>query len=77
MTDVQPGRDGVPAQSEEERMKGNRLMAFGVIRKGRSERCMLVVLDQRFAESQTERDSGLASRCRRAFRMFTPAVARP
>ncbi|MCE5270242.1 hypothetical protein LLH00_03065 [bacterium] len=55
-------------------MKGNRLMAFGVIRKGRSERCLLVVLDQRFAGQPAGRESGLGARCRRAFRLFSPAA---
>ncbi len=56
-------------------MKSNRLMAFGVIRKGRSERCLLVVLDERFAGTAAGRESGLGARCRRAFRLFSPATA--
>ena len=56
-------------------MKGNRLMAFGIIRKGRSERCLLVVLDSRYPETPSERPAGFLNRYRRVFRLFQTSGA--
>ena len=63
-------------EREVERMKDNRLMAFGMIRKGRSERCLMVVLDRRFPEVEAERGEGFLARSRRVFRLFPGAAAR-
>lgn len=57
-------------------MKGNRMMAFGMIRKGRPERCMLVVLDNRFPENPGERPTGFMARYRRVFRLFPVSGSR-
>jgi hypothetical protein len=53
----------------------SRLMAFGRIQKGRPERCLMVVLDERFPEALPG-GMGLFERYRRVFRFFTSAVKR-
>ncbi len=53
----------------------SRLIAYGMIRKGRPERCLMVVLDERFGEAREDED-GLLAAWRRGYRRASAPAKR-